>query len=59
VVAAAELRELNLRVPSTLLRPAIPLIASAFKATEDAKAMQIDAGDHAKTLQIGATLDPK
>jgi hypothetical protein len=31
----------------------------AFKADEDTKAVQIDAGDPAKTVQIGASLNPK
>jgi hypothetical protein len=30
-----------------------------FKAAEDAKAMQIDAMDPAKTIQFGANLSPK
>jgi hypothetical protein len=37
----------------------MPPTSGAFKATEDAKAVQIDAGDPAKTVQIGATLEPK
>jgi hypothetical protein len=37
----------------------MPPTLGAFKATEDAKVVQIDAGDPAKTVQIGATLDPK
>jgi hypothetical protein len=36
-----------------------PLTFGAFKAAEDANAMQIDAGDPAKTVQIGSSLDPK
>jgi hypothetical protein len=34
-------------------------MSGAFKATKDAKAVQIDAGDPTKTVQIGASLDPK
>jgi hypothetical protein len=37
----------------------MPLTSGAFKAAEDAKAVQIDAGDPTKTMQIGASLDPK
>jgi hypothetical protein len=34
-------------------------MANAFKVAEDAKAVHIDAGDLARTVKIGATLDPK
>jgi hypothetical protein len=37
----------------------MPLTFSVFKANEDAKAVQIDVGNLAKTVQIGANLDPK
>jgi hypothetical protein len=32
---------------------------AAFKAVKDAKVIQIIVGDPAKTMQIGASLDPK
>jgi hypothetical protein len=34
-------------------------MSGAFKAVDNAKAMQIDAEDPAKTMQTGASLDPK
>jgi hypothetical protein len=37
----------------------MPPTSNAFKAIEDAKAVPIDAGDPTKTVQIGASLDPK
>jgi hypothetical protein len=59
VVTMAELRELSPRVPSMLLDLAMPLTSGSFKAIEDTKAVQIDAGDPAKTMQIGASFDSK
>jgi hypothetical protein len=35
------------------------LSSGTFKAAKDAKAVQIDADDPAKTVQIGAGLNPK
>jgi hypothetical protein len=58
-VTMAELRELSPRVPSMLLNLAMPLTSGSFKAIEDTKAVQIDAGDPAKTMQIGASFDSK
>jgi hypothetical protein len=58
-VTVAELRELSPRVASALLSLAMPSMSSSFKVAEDAKAVQIDVGDLAKTMQIGASLDPK
>jgi hypothetical protein len=37
----------------------MPPTSGAFKAAEDANVMQIDVGDPAKTVPIGARLDPK
>jgi hypothetical protein len=37
----------------------MPPTSGIFKMDEDAKVVQIDARDHAKTVQIGASLDPK
>jgi hypothetical protein len=59
VVATAKLRELSLQVPTEPLISAMPPTSGIFKMDEDAKAVQIDARDHAKTVQIGASLDPK
>jgi hypothetical protein len=59
VVVVAELRELSLRVASAPLGPTMPPTTDAFKATEDTKAMQIDAGFLAEIVPIRATLDPK
>jgi hypothetical protein len=58
-IAAAELKELCLQVPPPSTGPAITSLSSAFKAAEDAKAVQIDAEGPAKTFQIGAGLNPK
>jgi hypothetical protein len=59
VVAMAKLRELSLQVPTEPLISAMPPTSGIFKMDEDAKVVQIDARDHAKTVQIGASLDPK
>jgi hypothetical protein len=58
-VAMAELRELNLRLPVAPLNPGMPSTFCAFKEDEDAKAMQINTENPVKTVQIGASLDPK
>jgi hypothetical protein len=58
-VATAELRELSLRVPSASTSPTMPPSSGAFKDAEDAKAVQIDADDLAKIVQIGIDLNPK
>jgi hypothetical protein len=50
VVPAVELRELNPRVTLASLSLATPPMFGTFKAAEDAKALQIDAGDPAKTV---------
>jgi hypothetical protein len=42
-----------------LTGPTMPSSTGAFKVAEDAKAIQIDAEDPAKTVQIGADLSPK
>jgi hypothetical protein len=59
VVVVAELRELNLWLPATLVNPGMPPMYNPFKADEDAKAMQIGTKNLAKIVQIRATLDPK
>jgi hypothetical protein len=59
VTATAKLSELSLWVPSAPLGTAMPHTYGAFKAAEDAKAVQIDAGDPAKTMYIESSLDPK
>jgi hypothetical protein len=59
VVTTAELRELNLRAPATPPSPWMPPIPGIFKMGEDARAVQIDIDNPTKTMQIGASLDPK
>jgi hypothetical protein len=59
MVTMAELRELSLQVPAALLSSAMPSTSSIFKMDEDDKAVHICTGDLAKTMQIGASLDPK
>jgi hypothetical protein len=58
-IATTELRELSLRIPTAPPSLTIPTTSSIFKTDEDAMAVQIDVGDHAKTVQIAASLDPK
>jgi hypothetical protein len=58
-VATVELKELCLSAPPTLTSPAMPSTSDAFKATEDAKTVQIDAKDPTKTIQIGASMSTK
>jgi hypothetical protein len=43
--------------PSTI--PAMHTLSSAFKASKDAKVVQINVEDPAKTIQIEAGLNPK
>jgi hypothetical protein len=59
MVVMTELRELSLWIPAALLSPAMPPTSIIFKVYEDAKDAQIDAKDPAKTVQFGASLDPK
>jgi hypothetical protein len=59
VVTTAELKELCLSAPPSLANMAMPSTSGTFKATEDAKAIQIDTEDPAKTIQVGANLSPK
>jgi hypothetical protein len=54
-----EVRELSLQVPLASTGPTMPPSSDTFKVAEDAKAMQIDAEGPAKTVQIGADLNPK
>jgi hypothetical protein len=42
-----------------LLGSEMPPTFNIFKADEDAKAVQINTGNPAKTVQIRASLDPK
>jgi hypothetical protein len=58
-VAAAELRELSLQTPMTSSGLAMPPSFGTFKAAKDAKSVQIDSEDPAKTVQIGAGLNSK
>jgi hypothetical protein len=58
-VVGAELRELNLWVPTTPLDPAMPSTSSVFKTDKDAKVVHICTEHPAKTVQIRASLDPK
>jgi hypothetical protein len=51
--------ELSPLLPATPLSPAMPPTLGIFKMGEDARAMQIDIDDPIKTVQIGASLDPK
>jgi hypothetical protein len=59
VVTMAELRELSLWIPAAPLSPSMPPTSGIFKADEDTKAVQMDAKNPSKTVQIGASLDPK
>jgi hypothetical protein len=59
VVAAAELREMCLHVPPTSTGLAMLSSSGAFKAVEDAKVVPFNAQDPTKTIQIGASLNPK
>jgi hypothetical protein len=58
-IVTSKLRELSLPVPLALLGSAMPATSSAFKMAKDAKAVQIDTEDPAKTVRIEASLDPK
>jgi hypothetical protein len=58
-VAATELKELCLHAPSSLSDPVMPSMMGTFNAAKDAKAIQIDAKDPGKTIQIGAGLSTK
>jgi hypothetical protein len=58
-VTAAKLREVSLQAPMEPLILAMPPTSGVFKTDEDAKAVQIDAEDPAKTVQIEANIDPK
>jgi hypothetical protein len=49
-VAAIELKELCLSAPPSLDNLAMPSMSDTFKAVVDAKAVQIDAEDSAKTI---------
>jgi hypothetical protein len=50
MVTMAELRELSLWIPMAPLSLEMRLTSSVFKTDEDARAMQIDAGNLAKTV---------
>jgi hypothetical protein len=58
-VAATELKELCLHALSSLSDPVVPSMMGTFNAAKDAKAIQIDAKDPGKTIQIGAGLSTK
>jgi hypothetical protein len=58
-VTVIELWELSLQIPTVTPSLAMPMVSAIFKIDEDTKVIQIDDGDPAKTMQIGASLDPK
>jgi hypothetical protein len=58
-VTTVELKELCLSTPPSSTSPAMPSSPDTFKAAKDAKAMQIDAADPVKTIQIRTGLSPK
>jgi hypothetical protein len=58
-IAMTKLRELSLWIPTVPPSLALPTTSDIFKTDEDAQPVQIDARDPAKTVQIGASLDPK
>jgi hypothetical protein len=49
----------RLQATSASLDLAMPPSSKTFNVAKDAKALQIDAEDPAKTVQIGAGLKPK
>jgi hypothetical protein len=51
--------ELCLSAPPSSTSPIMPSTLDTFKVTKDANAVQIDAGDPTKTVQIRANLSPK
>jgi hypothetical protein len=59
VVIAAELKELCPGAPPSLANLSMPSTSGAFKDAEDAKAVQIDAKDLAKTIKIRADFSAK
>jgi hypothetical protein len=59
VVTAVELRELSLQATPASLGLTMPPSSNAFKAVEDAKDVEINAEDPAKTIQIRVDLNPK
>jgi hypothetical protein len=58
-ITMAELRELSLQIATPPLSPTMPMTSGIFKMDEDTKAVQINARDPAKTMQIETSLDPK
>jgi hypothetical protein len=58
-VAAVELKELCLSAPPSSTGPTMPSTPGSFKAAKNAKAMQIDTEDPAKTIHVEADLCPK
>jgi hypothetical protein len=59
VVTAIKLMELCLNPQCSSVDPSMPSTSGTFKATEDAKAIQIDAEHPVKTVQIRTGLIPK
>jgi hypothetical protein len=55
----AELGELSLQIPTALPSRDMPAASSIFKMNKDVEDIQIDVEDPAKTMQIGASLEPK
>jgi hypothetical protein len=58
-VATTKLKEMCLNTPPSLTNPVMSSTFDTFKAVEDAKAIQIDIEDPAKTVQIRVCLSPK
>jgi hypothetical protein len=58
-VAATELKEMCLSEPPSSINPSMSSMPDSFKVAKDAKIVQIDAEDLAKTVQIGACLSLK
>jgi hypothetical protein len=59
MIAVTEVMEPSLQLPVPLLNLEMPSTCIAFKADEDAKAVQIEAGSLTRTVQIETSLDPK
>jgi hypothetical protein len=58
-ITTAELNELCLSAPPSLANPSMSSMSGAFKASKDAKAVEINGKNPTKTVQIGARLSPK
>jgi hypothetical protein len=58
-MVVAELRELGLQAPSASSSPIMPPSSNTFEVVEDCKVVHVSPVDPAKTVQIGAGLNPK